>query len=355
MAVLQIDSVNVLERAHHLTLFTRLGPFDRRLLDRALEERRIFEYWARMASFSPIEDFALFRPRMESRAAGDWPRMRELSARAPGYVEAVYQQVVERGPVTVADLEAPGARRGPWWGWADGKIALEFLFACGRLAVPFRRNFVRYYDVVERVIPSEYLDGPPMGLADAYRQLLLRAAKAVGVGTARDIIDFFWLRVADARPLLAGLVADGLLAEVDVEGWRQSAYLHPEARAPRTVDVRTLVNPFDPYMWNRERVVRLHGFDYKIEIYVPAPKRIHGYYVLPFLFGDDLQARVDLKAERDASVLRVRAAFLEPGRDGGHVARELAVELGEVARWLGLGSIVVDRRGDLASALRRAV
>ena len=355
MGILQIDSVNVVERAQQLTLFSRLGPYDPRLLWRALEERRLFEYWARMASICPIEDFPLYRHRMDRNAEGKGRRIAELNARAPGYVESVYRQVAERGPVTVAELDEPGERSGPWWGWADGKIALEHLFSAGRVSVAFRRNFTRYYDIVERVIPSEYLDAPAPDGADAQRRLILQAAQALGVGTARDLIDYYWIRVEEGRPALSFLVADGSLVEVEVEGWSLPAYLHAGATIKRSVDARALINPFDPMMWNRERIERIHGFHYRIEIYVPAPNRVHGYYVFPFLLGDDLVARVDLKADRKAGVLRVPGAFLEDGANPLHVARELALELEEMARWLGLGGIAVGGNGDLATHLRKAM
>jgi uncharacterized protein len=355
MGLLQIDSVNVVERAHLLTLFSRLGPFDSRLLGRALEERRLFEYWGRMASFCPIEDFPVYRHRMRrhAEARGQW--IREMNAKAPGYVESVYRQVAERGPLTVADLDEPGQRAGPWWGWADGKTALEHLFGAGRISVPFRRNFTRYYDITERVIPRRYLDAPEPSDADALRYLILQAAKALAVGTARDLLDYFWIRAAEGRRALAGLVAEGSLVEVEVEGWPAPAYMHPDARIPRATDTRALVNPFDPFVWNRERLERIHDFRYRIEIYVPAPKRVHGYYVLPFLLGDNFVARVDVKADRKAGVLRVPGAFLEDGADSARVARELGVELGEMARWLGLGRIDVSQNGDLSTHLRKAV
>ncbi len=354
VGALQIDSVNVLERAHLLSLFTRLGSFDPRLLDRAVAERRIFEYWARMASFVPVEDFPLFRPRMERRTEDVWGKLREVETRAPGYVEAIYQEVVERGPLTVADLEDPGERKGPWWGWAEGKIVLEYLFAAGRVSVAFRRNFVRYYDITERVIPARYLQGPAPSRDEAHRELLLRAARALGVGTAKDLSDQYWMRAADARPLLQDLVAEGELLEVEVEGWKNPGFLHPEARTPAVVDERRLLNPFDPYMWNRDRIERLHGFQYRIEIYVPKPKRTHGYYVLPFLLGDDLQARVDLKSDRATGRLLVLAAYLEPDRDERVVASALLDELHELAGWLGLEVVVGEPAGDLGPALRAA-
>jgi uncharacterized protein YcaQ len=353
--LLQIDSINVVERAHHLTLFTRLGPYDTELLERALEQRRVFEYWPRMASFCPIEDFPLYRYRMQRFARGEGQWISELNDRAPGYVESVYRQVVERGPLTVADLEQPGERKGPWFGWADGKIALEHLFAAGRVSVAFRRNFTRYYDILERVVPARLRDGPELSAPEAQRRLLLQAAKALGVGTARDIINYYWMGAHETRPILRGLAEEGDLVEVEVESWSRPAYLRPDAVIPRTVRARALLNPFDTYMWNRERVERLHDFLYRVEVYVPEPKRVHGYYVFPFLLGDDLVARVDLKADRKTGVLRVPAAFLEDGVDPVHVARELAAELAGMAEWLGLGEIAVGRKGGLAAQLRKSV
>ena len=352
MGVLQIDSVNVVERAHHLTLFSRLGPYDTGLLWRALDERRIFEYWGRMASFCPIEDFPLYRWRMDRHGEGNWQRVRMIHEKAPGYIEEVYRQVAERGPLTASDLDEPGDRGGPWWGWADGKVALEHLFAAGRLAVSHRSNFTRYYDIVERVIPAEHFEAEAPEAREAQKRLILNAAKALAVGTARDLIDYYWIRVDLGRELLAELVSEGRLVRVEVEGWSEPAYMDAGARIPRSIDARSLINPFDTHAWNRDRLERLHGFQYRIEIYVPAPRRVYGYYVFPFLLGDELVARVDIKADRKAGVLRVPGAFLEAGQDPMRVARELATELGEMARWLGLGAIEVGDKGDLVGGLR---
>jgi hypothetical protein len=352
MGVLQIDSVNVVERAHHLTLFSRLGPYDTGLLWRALDERRIFEYWGRMASFCPIEDFPLYRWRMDRHGEGNWQRVRMIHEKAPGYIEEVYRQVAERGPLTASDLDEPGDRGGPWWGWADGKVALEHLFAAGRLAVSHRSNFTRYYDIVERVIPAEHFEAEAPEAREAQKRLIVNAAKALAVGTARDLIDYYWIRVDLGRELLAELVLEGRLVRVEVEGWSEPAYMDAGARIPRSIDARSLINPFDTHAWNRDRLERLHGFQYRIEIYVPAPRRVYGYYVFPFLLGDELVARVDIKADRKAGVLRVPGAFLEAGQDPMRVARELATELGEMARWLGLGAIEVGDKGDLVGGLR---
>ncbi len=355
MAVLQIDSVNVVERAHHLTLFSRIGPYDPELLWRALRERELFEYWGHMASFLPIADWPLFKHRMEAARADGWKAIRRLRREAPGYIESVYAQLVERGPLATSDLEEPGDRKGPWWGWADGKHVLEWLFHSGQATVAERRNFTRYYDIVERVIPEEHRNSPAVPEADAHRLLLLRAAERMAVGTAKGLADYFRLPIIPARRAVAALADEGALVPVAVEGWGEPAFMHPAARIPRAVDARALINPFDPIVWFRDRTERLYGFHYRIEIYVPAPQRVHGYYVFPFLLGDRLVGRVDIKADRKAGTLRVPGAFLEEGQEAKRVAAAMATELEAMAAWLGLSDVAVGRKGDLATALRAAV
>lgn len=355
ISVLQIDSVNVVERAHHLTMFSRLGPHDTGLLWRALDERRIFEYWGRMASFVPVEDYPLFRWKMDRLGEGNWQRVKMLREKAPGYIEDVYRQVAERGPLAASGLDEPGERGGPWWGWADGKVALEYLFAAGRVTVSHRDNFARYYDIVERVIPEEHLAAPAPNREEAQRRMILDAARSQGVGTAYDLVDYYSLSRIEGRQMVKRLVADGSLVEVEMAGWGEPAYTVPDVRIPRSVDTRRLLNPFDTYAFNRDRLERFHGFQYRIEIYVPQPKRVYGYYVFPFLLGDDLVARVDIKSDRKRRVLMVPGAFLEDGQDPKRVARELAIELAEMARWLGLSEIEVGTKGDLTGDLRRAV
>jgi uncharacterized protein YcaQ len=355
MGVLQIDSVNVVERAHQLTLFSRLGPHDPDLLWRALRERRVFEYWAHMASFVPIEDWPLWRHRMDHHAETAWRRIRELRQEVPGYVESVYRQMKERGPITASDLDEPGERTGPWWGWADGKHVLEWLFESGQAAVAERRNFARYYDVVERVIPAEHLQAAAVPVEESLRELIMRAAQRMAVATAKGLADYYRQPIMRARRVVADLVGEGNLIEVDVPGMPGPMVMHPRARIPRSVDAKALLNPFDPIVWYRDRTEHLYEFHYRVEIYVPAPKRVFGYYVFPFLLGDQLVARVDIKADRTAGVLRVPGAFLEEGHDAAHVAGELGGELREMARWLGLGEISVGTKGNLASELRKRV
>ena len=355
MGVLQIDSVNVVERAHHLTLFSRIGPYDRSLLWRALQRREIFEYWAHMASFVPVADWPLWKHRMEYHQQHGWRTIRQLREEAPGYVESVYRQVAERGPLTASDLDEPGERKGPWWGWADGKHVLEWLFECGTLAVAERRNFTRYYDIAERVIPDGHRLAPTIPEDEAHRILLLRAAEKMVVGSAKGLADYFRLPIIPARAAVDALAREGALVPIEVEGWNERVFMHPAARFPRVIEARALLNPFDPIVWFREQTERLYGFHYRVEIYVPAPKRVHGYYVFPFLLGDELVARVDIKADRRAGVLRVPGAFLVDGQDRVRVARELSIELGEMARWLGLGEIEVGKKGGLSAELRKAV
>jgi uncharacterized protein YcaQ len=257
--------------------------------------------------------------------------------------------------MTASELDDPGAKSGPWWGWRHGKQALEYLFWSGRLSARRRVNFERVYDLTERIIPAAVLAGPALTEADAQKGLLVRAARALGIGTAKDLADYFRLKVPRIRPLLTELAEAGALVPVRVEGWKDAAYLHPDARAPRRIDARALLSPFDSLIWERARTERIFDFRYRIEIYTPAPKRVYGYYVLPFLLGDELVARVDLKSERASGALRVRAAYAEPLRDPDEIAGPLADELALMAAWLGLDRVVVDQRGDLGPALRAAV
>jgi uncharacterized protein YcaQ len=354
MAVLQLDSVNVVCRSHYLPVFARLGPYDRAALDHYLwRTGEAFEYLAHEASITPVENHPRLRFRME---LGRWKAGRQLEAERPDYLDAVRREVEESGPLTVSDLSDPGRRTGTWWGWTAGKLALEWLYVTGRLAVHHRRpGFVTAYDVPERVIPAAVLAAPTPSRDEAIDALLPIAARALGVGTIHDLADYFRLPIREARARVDAHVTAGRLEAVDVEGWKDVAYLHPAAKRPRAMPARALLSPFDPVVWFRPRAERLFGFRYRIEIYVPAAERRHGYYVLPFLLGDRLVARVDVKAHRAAGALRVPGAFREDGAGPEHVAHELAAELVELAAWLGLGDVVVGDRGDLAEPLRRQV
>jgi uncharacterized protein YcaQ len=351
IGLVQLDSVNVFSRTHYMPFFSRLGSYDRNALDGWLwGSGEMFEYWGHMASLLPVEQHRLFRWRMDR--GWIWNRQEQLLADQPGYLDSVLEQVRQRGPLKTSDLDDPG-RRGSngMWDWSNGKIALEMLFVQGKVAAAARPNFVRMYDIAERVIPSQHLEAGGLEREEAQSILLVRAARSLGVGTAADLADYHRIRMPQARPLFDDLVAAGRLILVEVEGWDKPAYLHPEATLPRRVEGRALLSPFDNLIWFRERVERLWDFVYRVEIYVPEPKRVHGYYVLPFLLDGDLVARVDLKTDRKTGALLVKGAFAEPDADPVRVGRELREELETTAAWLGMDDVVVSRNGDLAATL----
>lgn len=355
LGVVQIDSVNVLVRTHYLPLFSRLGAYDRTLLETEAWGRRksLFEYWAHEASFVPIEQQPLFRWRMADAASGatGYVGLRRFAAERRPFLDAVLAEIERRGPLSAGELEIDHQKgEGGWWGWSDGKRALEWLFWAGLITTRTRRSFERVYDLTERVLSAAVRDAPTPPRDEAQRALLLIAARALGVATQRDLRDYFRMGVEETRERLAELVEAGALTPVSVKGWGQGAYLHPEARAPRRVERAALLSPFDNLIFFRERAERLFQVRIRLEIYTPADKRTHGYYVLPFLQGDRLTARVDLKADRAASALLVQAAHAETGADS-ETAPRLAAELARMARWLGLERIVVAGRGDLAPML----
>lgn len=374
VATVQLDSVNVLARSHELAFFSRLGRYDRDALARWLwDSREVFEYWGHEASVHPVERHPLLRWRMADRHA--WRGVRLAAEERPDMVRAALAQIAEHGPVPIGELEvhrqAP-RRRESWWGWGTGKRVVEHLFWSGEVTAVRRNGFTRAYLLPEHWLPAEILAAPTPHRHEAQRELALLAARALGVATAADLGDYYRMPMADTRAAVESLAADGALLPARVEGWRHPAYLHPEARLPRRrLRARALLSPFDSLIWERRRTARLWDFQYRLEIYVPADRRVHGYYVLPFLLEDALVARVDLKADRPAGLLRVRAAWREqaaggegrggPGRAGSglperdRVAAELAGELAEMAGWLGLGEVTVEPRGDLADDLRRAV
>jgi uncharacterized protein YcaQ len=357
--LLQIDSVSAVARSHYLPGWSRLGGYAPGLLDRAAYvDRELFEYWGHEASLLPVGLHPLLRWRM-ARArsgAGTWGSVARVAVEEPELVRRVREQVADRGPLTAAELGEGEGRAGPWWGWGLTKRALEYLFWTGELTAAGRTSgFARRYDLVERVLPGTVLDAATPTEEDAHRALLLLAAARLGVATASDLGDYFRLSAADTAARVADLVAEGALLPVAVQGWRPAAYVLPGAVVPRRVTARTLVSPFDPLVWERPRVARLWAFDLRLEIYTPEPKRRWGYYVMPFLLGDALVARVDLRADRAARVLRVPGAYAEAGRQPGDVAGPLAAELGEFAAWLGLPRVEVGERGDLAAALAAAV
>ncbi len=354
LGLVQLDSVNVLARSHYLPFFSRLGSYDLALLDEFTNDREeVFEYWAHVASLVPAPHFPLVRHRMDAWKPGRW--MKEMIGDHPGYIEAVLDEVREKGPLTAADLDDPGERRGSWWGYGRGKAALEYHFARGAVSVSERRGFARIYDLAERVIPPSFFGQTPLSREEAHREMLINAARALGIGTARDLADYYRISMPEARPRILELINDARLRKTSVEGWSELGYMDSEASVPPRINAQALLSPFDSLVWERARTERIFDFHYRIEIYVPERKRKHGYYVLPFLLGDEIVARVDLKAERDRGTLRAKAAFIEPGRDESHVAHHLADELRQMADWLGLDRVRVGRRGDLIPALRAAL
>ena len=353
--VLQIDSVNVLQRAHYMPLFSRMGPYDADLLTRAAESspRRLVEYWAHVAAFMPVDLWPHMQHRMTRYREEGHVWMREK----PALAASVLAEVREAGAATARDLDdgLPRVKENWGWNWSDTKKALEYLFVTGQLAVARRNSaFERVYELPERVIPRRILNASTPAREEAHIELVRRAAISHGVGTELCLRDYFRMHHSEARPAIQALVEAGELLPVRVEGWARQAYLHRDARLPRKVDARALLSPFDPVVWERSRTEHLFGFRYRIEIYVPEHKRVHGYYVLPFLLGEQLVARVDLKADRQGGVLLVKGSFAEPGAPE-ETAAELAAELEAMAGWLGLGAVAVEPRGDLAPELTVAV
>jgi uncharacterized protein YcaQ len=364
LGLLQLDSVNVFLRAHYMPVYSRLGAYDRAALDRLAGHthgrlnRRLFEYWAHEASLLPMESQPLMRWRMAD-LGGAWGSMQRVIEQSPELVTSVLALVTDAGPVRAGDtgFQRTSPQAGQMWNWHLGKVALEHLFYTGQITAARRISFERWYDLAERVIPADVIGVATPSREDAQRELMRISARALGVGTEPDLGDWFRLPRADSKARVAELVACEELEPVVVRGWEAPAYLWHEAPRPRPVRGRALLSPFDPLIWFRPRVQRLFGFRYRIEIYVPAPQRVFGYYVLPFLLDEALVARVDLKSDRQAGVLRVQSAFAEShaAHDVDRVAFELAAELHDCAAWLGLqGGLEVIDRGDLAPALTAA-
>ncbi|MDE0802356.1 MAG: winged helix DNA-binding domain-containing protein [Acidimicrobiales bacterium] len=355
LGLIQIDSVNVMARTQYVTLFSRLGPYDADLLDRvAYEDHHAFEYWAHVASVVA----ARFQPHLRWRMRDDhaWGSLARVGVEHPDLVAALEQEILRNGPLSAGELDEGNRRTGPWWGWGDTKRALEHLFWAGRVGALRRGNFERVYCAPDHAVPREVLEHPDPDPEESHRVLLRHAARIHGVGTARDLADVWRQPIRLARRVLDDLVAEGSLEAVEVEGWKDPAYLSPEVTLPRRTEACALISPFDSAMWERDRIERLFDFHYRIEIYVPKPKRIHGYYVLPFLLGDTYVARVDLKADRAGRRLLVQSAHAEHdldarGTDQVEVAERLHAELVTMAGWLGLDDVHVVGPGDLAPAL----
>jgi uncharacterized protein YcaQ len=361
--VLQVDSVNVLQRAHYMPLFSRMGPYDVEMLKRASERkpRRMVEYWAHVQAFMPVDLWPVMQHRMESfRESPRWGAWLKTN---PGIVDQVLVQVRELGASTARDLDDGRPRRKVDWGWnwSEARKALDYLYVVGDLAIAGRNaQFEPVYDLPERVLPAAVLAAPVPDAFEATKELMRRAARSHGVATARCLADYYRLQLQPgagqkaAQHAIHELVEDGELLPVTIEGWKRPAWLHRDAALPRKVDARALLSPFDPVVWERERTEHIFDFHYRIEIYVPEPKRQFGYYVLPFLLGDRIVGRVDLKADRKNGALLVKTAHAEPGAPA-ETAYELAAELRDLASWLELDEIEVHDKGDLAPALKAVV
>lgn len=356
LGVVQIDSVNVLVRSHYLPFFSRSGVYKRELLDRtAYDERHLFEYWGHEASLLPMEMFPLFRWRMDRarRGEGTWGRLRRYATEHQDLVNAALAQIRDRGALGASELEAAGKSSGGWWGWSQGKEILEWLFWTGVVTTARRRNFERLYDLTERVIPAGVL-ATETRKEEAQRTLMTTAALSLGIATLRDLRDYFRLPTQDASERLKELVEAGVVIPATVEGWKQPAYLHRDARVPRKIPATALLSPFDSLIWERQRTERLFDFIYRLEIYTPADKRQHGYYVLPFLHEERLVARVDLKADRARSRLQVKGGSVEEGVVARKIVEPLYAELESLSAWLGLESVeVTSRRGELMKLLKQ--
>ena len=356
IGVLQIDAVSVVARSHLLVLRSRLGSSQERLLEvlnrSAYKRRDLTEYWCHEASYLPVQDWPLFKWRMQEAQSGKvWKGIWDFVTNNRKFVEAVHEKIRDLGPSSAGQLGSQ-KKKGSWWSWSDTKIALEWLFWVGAVAVSHRENFTRFYDLSERVLPAEIL-GSALPANQAQRELILKASRHLGVATAEDLVDYHRLPKVEGKKRVGELAEDKLLREVVVEGWDRPGYLHPKTSFEKTTSRSVLLSPFDPLVWFRPRARRLFDFDYRLEIYIPAEKRIHGYYVLPFLDRNKLRARVDVKANSEKNILEVRGAYGEGRTVDQETAESLAHELQALASWRNLDGLKIGKRGNLANPLKR--
>ncbi len=356
IGVLQIDAVSIVARSHLLVLRSRLGSSQERLLEvlnrSAYKRRDLTEYWCHEASYLPVQDWPLFKWRMQEAQSGKvWKGIWEFVTNNRKFVEAVHEKIRDLGPSSAGQLGSQ-KKKGSWWSWSDTKIALEWLFWVGAVAVSHRENFTRFYDLSERVLPEQIL-GSALPANQAQRELILKASRHLGVATAEDLVDYHRLPKVEGKKRVGELAEDKLLREVVVEGWDRPGYMHPKTSFEQTTSRSVLLSPFDPLVWFRPRARRLFDFDYRLEIYIPAEKRIHGYYVLPFLDRNKLRARVDVKANSEKNILEVRGAYGEGPTVDQETAESLAHELQALATWRNLDGLKIGKRGNLANPLKR--
>ena len=356
IGVLQIDAVSIVARSHLLVLRSRLGSSQERLLEvlnrSAYKRRDLTEYWCHEASYLPVQDWPLFKWRMQEAQSGKvWKGIWEFVTNNRKFVEAVHEKIRDLGPSSAGQLGSQ-KKKGSWWSWSDTKIALEWLFWVGAVAVSHRENFTRFYDLSERVLPEQIL-GSALPANQAQRELILKASRHLGVATAEDLVDYHRLPKVEGKKRVGELAEDKLLREVVVEGWDRPGYMHPKTSFEQTTSRSVLLSPFDPLVWFRPRARRLFDFDYRLEIYIPAEKRIHGYYVLPFLDRNKLRARVDVKANSEKNILEVRGAYGEGRTVDQETAESLAHELQALASWRNLDGLKIGKRGNLANPLKR--
>ena len=353
---LQLDSVPVVIRTQYMPAFSRLGPYDPDLHDQiAYKDDEWIEAWCHEASLIPVEDEPLLRFLQDRARRGEtWGGLVEFAAKEQSYIDEVRAQVRER-PLAPSELNDPRPREGEWWGSRSvGSLALDWMFRIGEVGIRRKPGFVKEFDLMERIVPEDILNLPTPSERDATRELLRRGAKSLGVFSLPELIDYHRVPKKPGRLRALELIEEGELVEASVEGWERPAYLHPDATRPRKINACTLLSPFDPVVWHRERTQRLFDFEYKIEIYVPGPKRKYGYYVLPFLLGDKIVGRVDLKTDRTDGVLRLLGAFSEPGNDRDEVIEGLHTALDDLAVFVGVdGWTVSGHAGDLIADLGR--
>lgn len=361
LGVLQIDSVNALVRSHYLPLFSRLGHYNRDLLDQAAwsqgRRRTLFEYWGHEASLLPMSMYPLMRWRMSraSRGEGIYQQLARFGHERQDVIRRVLASVQEQGAIGAGSLSTRQDKAGPWWDWSAEKHALEWLFAAGEVTVAGRRGFERLYDLPERVLPESILQQPLPDEAQAQRALLVHAAEALGIATEKDLRDYFRLDPADSRARLAELEEAGDLLRCEVQGWKQPAWCRPGAKIPRKVAASALLSPFDSLVWERGRTERLFDFRYRLEIYTPAHKRMYGYYVLPFLHHERIAARVDLRAERALGRLAVHAVHEDASGLDEEGMQALALNLRRMAQWLGLERVQLNCQRVSGVRLARAL